>query len=984
MKAKRKTKLALALLAAALAAALGAAPAGAAFGISQFDFRFEEADGSAATQAGSHPYAIETFFEVNHHPEEKGESVFEFPDGGDIKDLIVEAVRGFTGDTTAVPRCPAVDLLTLVGNLPSCTPETAVGVTSAFLGEPGNGFAVPATIYNISPPPGVPVRLGFVTVGVPVVIDVSVKPAPDYNVQAALRNIPQPLTVFGGAAQIWGVPADPAHDYARGDCVGGAFRSSEYILEGRLNLKRGAEAEAAKQCPSEAAVKPLLTLPRACSGPLESRYELDAWDNPGLFASGGALSHELSEPFAPIGFGGCGELEFDPGISAVPSTDSAETGSGLDFELDFEDEVDGAASGLTDPEGIAASDLKRIAVTLPEGMTVNPSIGEGLGVCTPADLEGETLASQPGQGCPDASKIGTVSVKTPIVEGEVEGSVFLAQQDDPATATPGAENPFDSLIAFYILLRDRDLGVLVKVPAKVEPDPRSGQLVTTVDEAPQVPFERFRFHFHEGRRAPLITPPACGTYTTRAELTPWARPGETVTRSASFRIERGSGGGPCPPPGTPPFAPGFEAGSRNNSAASYSPFDMRLIRHDGEQDMTRFSATLPPGVLGRLAGVGRCPEAALAAVRARSGRAELASPSCPQGSLIGHTVAGAGVGEALTYVPGFLYLAGPYHGDPLSVAAITPAVAGPFDAGTVLVRVALTVDPVSGEVKADGAASDPIPHILKGIVLKVRDLRVHVDRPQFTLNPTSCAPESTRAKLWGSFRDVFDPADDVAVDLSARYQAADCARLAFRPRLALALRGGTRRGAHPALHAVLRAQPGQANLRRTAVRLPRSAFLEQAHIRTICTRVQFAAGPGNGARCPQGAVYGHVRAYTPLLEEPLEGPAYLRSSNHKLPDLVFALHGIVDIEASARIDSIRGGIRATFSAVPDAPLSRVVVDMQGARKGLIVNSRNLCAARSRAQVRLDAHSGKRRTLHPLLRARCAKQKRAHRRHRRAR
>jgi hypothetical protein len=426
----------------------------------------------------------------------------------------------------------------------------------------------------------------------------------------------------------------------------------------------------------------------------------------------------------------------------------------------------------------------------------------------------------------------------------------------------------------------------------------------------------------------------------------------------------------------PPFNPDFIAGSLNNNAKSFSPFIMRLTRRDGEQDMTRFAATLPPGVLGKLAGLGRCSNAQVLAARAKTGRREQASPSCPSSSKIGNTLAGAGVGSALTYVPGSLYLAGPFKGAPLSVVSITPAVAGPFDAGTVVVRVGLDLNPITAQVEVKGASSDPIPHILKGIPLKLRDLEVKADRPNFTLNPTNCDASATRATLFGAFLNLFSAADDIPVALSSRHQIANCSRLAFKPRLFLALRGGTRRGAHPALRAVLRPRPGDANLQRTVVRLPRSAFLDQGHIRTICTRVQFAAD-----KCPAGSVYGRVRAFTPLLDEPLEGPAYLRSSNNKLPDLVFDLKGIVEIESSARIDSIRGGIRATFAAIPDAPLTKVVVNMAGGKKGLIVNSRNICAGKSRANAKLGAQNGRQRTLKPKVRAKgCGKGRRGgHRR-----
>jgi hypothetical protein len=382
--------------------------------------------------------------------------------------------------------------------------------------------------------------------------------------------------------------------------------------------------------------------------------------------------------------------------------------------------------------------------------------------------------------------------------------------------------------------------------------------------------------------------------------------------------------------------------------------------------------------LGKLAGVDKCPDSAIALAKSRTGahggQEEIDNPSCPANSEIGRSIVGAGVGSVLTYVPGKVYLGGSFKGNPLSVIAITPVVAGPFDVGTVVVQEALTLNPRTAEVEVDGSASDPIPHILKGIPAKLRDLRVYVDRPEFIINPTSCDPSATDATLFGTYADVFNPADDVPVSLQDRFQAASCASLGFKPRLGLKLRGGTNRGGHPGLQATYRPRPGDANAEGLIVRLPRSAFLDQAHIRTICTRVQFAADA-----CPKGAQYGYIKAWTPLLEEPLQGPVWLRSSNHKLPDLVFDLHGLVDIEVATRIDSVRGGVRASVDQIPDAPLTKVVLRMQGGKKGLIVNSRNLCAGKNRASVEADGHNGKVRDFNPVMRPDCGGKRKGRRR-----
>jgi hypothetical protein len=381
-------------------------------------------------------------------------------------------------------------------------------------------------------------------------------------------------------------------------------------------------------------------------------------------------------------------------------------------------------------------------------------------------------------------------------------------------------------------------------------------------------------------------------------------------------------------------------------------------------------------VTGKLAGSPFCSDLSIAAAHSRErqphgGQEELDNPSCPSASQIGRTLVGAGVGPSLTYPHGKVYLAGPYQGAKLSIVAITTAKVGPFDLGNVVIRQALKVDPDTAEVTADGSSADPIPHILQGIVVHARDIRVYVDRQNFILNPTSCERMSATASVSG----LGSP-----VDVSSPFQAADCASLGFKPQLALSLSGGTKRGDTPKFKAVLTARPGDANIGAAVVTLPHSEFLEQAHIRTVCTRVQFSAGSGNGEQCPKGSIYGRVTAATPLLDEPLTGPVFLRSSSHKLPDLVAALHsGKVDINLAGRIDSVRNGrIRNTFEAVPDAPVTKFTLEMQGGKKGLLVNSQNICRGKHRAIATFIGQSGKRHEFNPLVKAKCGgKTKRRH-------
>jgi hypothetical protein len=572
----------------------------------------------------------------------------------------------------------------------------------------------------------------------------------------------------------------------------------------------------------------------------------------------------------------------------------------------------------------------------------------------------------------------------------LNGSLFLARPDDADTSVPGAENPFDSLLAVYVVARSPERGIIVKVPGRVDADGRTGRITTTFDDLPQQPFSHFELHFREGARAPLVTPSACGTYTTEADFVPWSASdpdnpllSEIRHTTSSFQVTRGVGGGPCPTGGVPPFKPGLSAGTINNAAGRYSPFNIRLSRNDGEQEFTHFSIKLPPGVTGKLAGIPFCSDAAIAAAKLRTGTQELANPSCPAASLVGRTLVGAGVGSVLTYVPGKVYLAGPYNGSALSIVAITSAKVGPFDVGTVVIREALKINPETAEVFIDATGSDPIPHIIEGIPVHARDIRAYVDRPDFVLNPTNCKRTSTASTVLGSGLDFASAADDNPLTVTSPFQAADCAALGFKPKLALNLKGGTKRGDNPALRAVLRPRAGDANSARVSVQLPHSEFLDQSHIRTVCTRVQFNADAGNGAQCPAGSVYGHARAFTPLLDQPLEGPVFLRSSEHPLPDLVLALHGLIDFNAVGRIDSVDGGIRNTFDFVPDAPITKVVLTMQGGKKGLLENSTNLCKGKHRAIAKFSGQNGKLHSVNPVLKAKCPKGKKQKRRARAA-
>ena len=886
-----------------------------------FDGSITNADGSPDLRAGSHPYEVTTTFSLNTTADSNGKLRAE---GGDFKDLEVEVPPGLIGNVNAVPVCSELEFFTpgVTTGGPSCNNNSVVGVLHVGLRGGFKGGYVP--VFNLQPSAGVVAEWGAMVASTPIILRSSVRSDSDYGVTVSLPSNSQALAVTGSTLTLWGVPADPSHDPLRG-----------------LRCLNGDTGASNGNCPSGAVPTPYLTLPTSCAGPQAFRIAVDSWANPGLFATDSFLTHDNSGN--PIGFEGCDQLSLTPTVSAKPTTDLAEAPSGLDFKIEIADE------GLTNPGGRAQSQIKKTIVTLPQGVTVNPSAGEGLGACTPSDYHRETARSAPGGGCPNSSKIGEVTIESPLLQQPVSGALFIAQPDDPATPTPGAENPFDALLAIYIVAKLPERGLLIKVAGKIEANPETGQLTTTFDNIPQLPFARFSLHFREGQSAPLVSPPTCGTFTTQAAFVPWAAadpnnpaPEEVVHGGSSFTITKGVGGGPCPSGRVPPFNPQVVTGTQDNAAGSYSPFYLRLARNDGEQELTRFSTIMPPGLTGNLTGIPFCPDAAVEAARRRTGTQELGEPSCPAASKIGHTLVGAGVGSVLAQTPGSLYLAGPYHGAPFSLVSVTSATVGPFDLGTVVIRFALRINPVTTQVEVDATGSDPIPHIIQGIVVHVRDIRAYIDRPSFIKNPTSCEHMQIANTINGAGADPANPADQVPFNVISPFQAANCASLAFTPRFTATVTGKTSKMSGAGLKVNI-AYPNspqgiEANIRAVKVELPVQLPSRLTTLQKACTRAQFDNNP---AGCPVGSVVGHARAITPILPVPLEGPVYFVSNGGEaFPNLIMVLQGYgvtIDLVGDTFI-SKAGVTSSTFKTVPDQPVTSFELTLpQGPYSALAAN-----------------------------------------------
>ncbi|HXB65227.1 MAG TPA: hypothetical protein VNV42_10170 [Solirubrobacteraceae bacterium] len=891
------------------------------FGVADYEDAAEEEGGASDVQAGSHPFQFTTTIMLDESSAGKNKfGEYEAHPAGLAKDIKVKLPPGLIGNPTPFPQCPLADFFKdPSGNETWCPSQTVVGIAIVKFNEPGlNGvvtFTVP--IVNLEPAFGEPARFGFLLPVTPVFLTTSVRSGSDYGITVSSLNISETASFLGIETIFWGTPGDPRHNSSRGS--------------GCLAQEHGYSVNVPCSSVEESHPPALMIMPAACGGPLSSSMEVDSWEAPAE-----ALSVGSTAPMAA--FNGCNRLQFAPNVSAEPTTDKASAPSGLDFNINFHDE------GLTSGTGIAESELKDTTVTLPEGFTINPSAGVGLAGCTEADYAREAVASLAGEGCPNDSKLGTVEVTTPLLSTVLHGSLYVAQP---------YENPFDSLVALYVVLRDPEAGVLIKLAGKVTPNPLTGQLTTTFENNPQLPFAHFNFHFREGQQAPLITPALCGTYQVQADLTPWSEPETTLGLFTPFQITQGYDGGACPAGGAPPFAPQIQAGTLDNSAGSFSSLYVRLSRNDDEQEIAGFSTDLPPGLTGDLSGIPFCPDADIEAARHESGAREEAEPSCPAASEIGHTVVGTGVGAVLAYVPGRLYLAGPFEGAPFSVVSITSAKVGPFDLGTVVLRFGLEIDPHTAQVSVAPSSSEPIPTIIDGIVTHVRDIRVYVDRPGFILNPTNCDRMSLASTLSAH--------EGASAAIASPFQTADCQSLKFAPKFAVSTSGKTSRLGGASLGVKLTYPAGalgeDANIKQVKVELPKQLPSRLPTLQKACTQAQFKVNP---AGCPAASVIGQARAVTPILPVALEGPVYFVSNGGEaFPNLIMVLQGYgvtIDLVGDTFI-SKAGVTSSTFKTVPDEPVTSFELELPEGPHSALAAIGNLCKQKLTMPTEMLAQNG---------------------------
>jgi hypothetical protein len=922
----RSRMLAAVSLSVAVGVLVSVAPAQASFEIETFEnsitaqrespYSNTSQRGPAVTRAGAHPYEITTTIAFVHHKPSstQEEDGIKTVPNGDPKDIIVNFPAGLVVNPNATQqRCTEVDLLSN-----SCPDSSAIGVIAAH----GGVFPdVIAPVYNMVTPANVPADFASNVAGVGLVVHITgkIRTGGDYGGSGEVSDISQNGVLYRAEVTLWGIPSDKSHDKQRGSCgmaaAGKRLEREEQERQKELEEVHGEEDELRRVyfCAVERTGKSLMTMPTSCIGPLQTTMEADSWQESGFIKP---------PPVESPGMTGCEELGFNPSLSVQPDTDVTDSPSGLDVKLDVPQEEN--ASGL------AESNIKEAVVTLPPGMTVNPSAANGLGACTDTpEPATETEPERPGGEielqsarpvkCPPSSKVGVVEAATPLLTERLHGSVYLAQQGKAVGGVPApGVNPFGSLVAVYLVLEGS--GVVVKLPGEVQLNPVTGQVTTRFGEdpltksfLPEQPVSELKLHLFGGSEAALVTPSACGTYTTQSSLTPYSAPesGPPATPTGSFEVTQGCVG---------QFSPSFVAGTQDNQAAAFSPFTFTLSREDSEQDFGRIQTQIPPGLLAMVSSVPLCEEP------------QATEGTCPAASLIGHVTAGAGAGERPFYVTGQVFLTGPYDGAPYGLSIVVPAVAGPFNLGLVKLRAAIDIDPNTAAVTV---TSDPLPQIVEGVPLLIRKINVSIDREHFFFNPTNCNPLSIGTTVTGT--------QGASAALSSRYQAANCSALGFHPKLKATASGHASRANGTSMDFKIVYPAGtQANIAQAKVELPKRLPSRLTTLQKACLAQVFEANP---ASCPAASVVGIARATTPVLPNELTGPVYLVShGGEAFPNVVVVLQGDgvrADVVGSTFI-SKAGVTRSTFKTVPDVPVSSFELYLPQARYSVFTANGNLC------------------------------------------
>jgi hypothetical protein len=853
------------LFVAAFAVCSSAAAAHASFGVTKANFEagtcknktctyksIEANPSEAFTQAAGHPAWGITGFELNSREVLLGQRE---PEGA-LKRVRVDVPPGLAADPQTLPACSDEDF-----NKNACPVNTEAGTTELVAFDGLNDLTVTGKVFNLAPRPNLPLLFG-IDIGIEPLVNVHifleghVAWYDDYHEYFELNNLPREGELLGVKVPL-------------------AVLKSKLFFNGHAGHGN------------------FLTLPSVCSSSTTSHLEVESYE--------GAISSTPTE--TPVGVGGCNNVPFKPSAEVKAETTSS-------------DQPDGATTVVKAPQNEAetdtnTADIKDAHVTLPEGMTLNPSAAHGLEACTESEI---AIGKRTPVSCPAASKVGSVTIETDLPPKSLTGSVYLGSPTGgPISGPPysiylDAESPYD---------------VSVRLKGLVNSNPSTGRLEASFTENPPLPFSELSLSLNGGARAPLANPLVCGKTSVDSLFTPYTGLGPSLS-STPFTTTG------CASP--LPFAPAQSTQSSSANAGAYTSYTFNLSRPDGQQYLAQLKTVLPPGLVGAIPSVPLCKEPL-----AQQGK-------CATSSKIGTATVNVGAGPEPYPFSGSVYLTGPYGGSPYGLSIPVAAVAGPFNLGTVVTRVGLNVDSHSGQVIATSA----LPTIVGGVPLRLKNLSVAINRPKFLFNPSNCGALNTTSLLTSTL--------SATKEASSPFQVKNCTALPFKPSFkAITKAIGTKLGGD-SLQVNLLQGAHEANLRSVVASLPLQLPSRLSTLQKACPEATFAAAP---ASCPSGSKVGSATVSTPVLPAKLNGPAYLVShGGAAFPDLDVILEGNGVRVILVGNTNIKAGITtSTFASIPDVPVSSFSLDLPTGPNSVLTSYGNLCLHPLLMGTTLTAQSG---------------------------
>jgi hypothetical protein len=864
----------LATAAASIALAAGATTAHAGFGVEERNFEagtcvnftctyksVEANHAEAFTQAAGHPPWGITTFELNHRKGLLGEE----PEGA-IRRVRVDIPPGLAANPEAPGKCAPATF-----QAGGCKSAAKAGTTEMVVYDGTNDLPISGTVYNLQQPPGLPLDFGIEVAplkplvnAVRLYLEGHVAWWSDYHEYFEINNIPKEAELSGG------------------------IKAPLTVLKSKLNFEGRAGGN-------------FLTLPSQCSSSTTSHIEVESW--------AGEVSR--ADTHTPVGVEGCNRVPFAPGAAVRPAVSQSDTPDGASVEVSAHQNAGG--------EEINTADIRDARVTLPEGLTLNPSAAAGLATCSPAQIG---IGTTNPVSCPPASRVGSVLIETDLPPHSLAGAVYLGNPGGGPITGP----PFTAYID-----AESVYGVSVRLKGLVNANPASGRLEASFSENPQLPFSQLIVTLNGGPRAPLANPLACGASALDALFTPYT--GLAAAHSSSPFTTTG-----CPSP--LPFSWGQSAGTLPGNAGAFGAtrFGFNLGRNDGQQYLAHVATALPPGLVGEIPAVPLC------------GEPQAAQGTCSAASQIGTATVAVGAGSEPYSFSGPVFLTGPYGGAPFGLSIPVRAVAGPFDFGTVVTRVTIGVDPYSARV----VATSTLPTIVGGVPLRLKTVNVSVNRSNFLLNPTNCGRLATDSSLTSTF--------GAAQNVSSPFGVTGCSALAFKPSFRASTAAKATKLNGTSLQVNVTQPPHEANFHSVVTKLPVQLPARLTTLQQACPEATYAANPFS---CPAGSNVGSATVTTAVLPGKLGGPAILVSHGGAgFPDLDLVLEGSgVRVILVGNTD-IKGGVTtSTFASLPDVPLTSFSLSLPAGPHSALTGYGNLCAqpllmptvitAQNGAQIRQD-------------------------------